>query len=190
MEKVIWSTLAGKHKWISKHIFGCVGVSQTSPLRPVATCDALCTGVCLFACLSLRWHSAVSSGQKPFPGKRPALYAVYGSVDVIKSDIKKQPQQKAHILTNNTANMEAPMLSQVKQQVKEQRLRRPQVYSGDQGCSARTLQSHTHESIVCYWKWRKIPPCSNKSAHRKWKSKENTGGRAGAYLRLRLLLIL
>ena len=41
-----------------------------------------------FGCLSLRWHSAGLSGQKPFPGKRPAPDAAFGSADVIKPDVK------------------------------------------------------------------------------------------------------
>lgn len=91
-----------------------------------------------------------------------------------------QTHSCAHILTNNVAaNMgELTHLGNARDKKR---------HTGVHRCSERNespLQGHTQKSYC------ENPLCPNKLALRKWKGKENTAWQLGAYLRLRLLLIL
>lgn len=159
----------------------------------------------MFTCLSLHWHSAVSSGQKPFPGKHPAPYAACGSANVIKHDIKKhkclfhksiqcQMHSYTHILANNGAENTRGSHTEERICSMQYMSKRAeiQVYTGIQRgtrqfymAARNTVTSTTRQQ----WKCPHVPT-SPTNAQRKWKSRENTRERAEAYLRLRLLLIL
>lgn len=104
----------------------------------------------MFGCLSLHWRSAGLSGRKPFPGKRPALDAVFGSADVIKRDIKNQAQQTPTVSNtswnNSAANKRGS--AEIFRSHNGQQGRN----TGERRRSARTvgsLQGHTHKSYTC-----------------------------------------